>query len=144
MTTILGLVLVSSTVFASNCVTLDLNEGRERIKAIDGLSQERQSSHFEILKNAKTTQILACAGMSEIISKEDADFAIAELVASKKATIKSLNEQASFLTAGLADQNLSDVKKTVYSDSLKLVRQQLQDIQNKPDMAIAKIKQLSR
>ena len=144
ITTILGLVLMSSTVFAGNCVSLDLNEGRERIKAIDGLTQERQSSHFEILKNAKTTQILACAGMSENISTADADFAIAELVANKKMTVRLLSEQVAFLTAGLASQNLNDVKVAVYSDSLKLVRQQLQDLQNKPDLAIVKIKQLSR
>lgn len=144
MAAIIGLVLMSSTVFAGNCISIDLNEGQERIKAIEGLSQERQSLHFEILKNAKTTQLLSCAGMGESISKEDADFAIAELVASKKTTIRSLNNQVSFLTDGLADQNLSEVKRTVYSDSLKLVRQQLQDLQNKPDMAIAKIKQLSR
>jgi hypothetical protein len=144
MTTILGLVLMSSTVFAGNCVSLDLNEGQERIKAIEGLSQERQSLHFDVLKSAKTTQILACAGMNETLSKEEADFAISELMASKKAKIRGLNEQIEFLTAGLADQNLSEVKRSVYLDSLKLVRQQLQDLQNRPDMAIAKIKQLSR
>jgi hypothetical protein len=135
---------MSSTVFAGNCVSLDLKEGHERIKAIYGLSQERQTLHFKILKNAKTMQILACAGMDETISKEDADFAIAELVASKNATVQSLNEQVAFLTAGLSDHNLSEVKRTVYSDSLKLVRQQLQDLQNKPDMTIAIIKRQAR
>lgn len=144
MTTILSVVLMSSTVFAANCNSLDLAEGQKRIQGIEGLSIERQASHLNILKNAKTTQILACASLGEDISQDDARFAIGELVKSRIATIQALESQIAYMKSQLSNSELSSSKRELFSQNLALSSNQLDTLKNTQDSAITKITKLTK
>ncbi len=140
----LSLAIGSSFAFAADCVSLDLKLESERIQSIQGLSQERIGLHLDILKNAKTTQILTCAGLGEDISKADATFVLDELKKNRLNTIKSLTEQVEQNKVILQDTNISSSKRYFYVQALQLNSEQLNILLTAADPLILRIQKLSK
>ena len=129
---LIGLTLLSSfSALAAPCNSTDLNSSWKKIDSIEGISQERKELHFSISKNAKMTEVLACAGVNNLeISRDELQFAEFELDKNRVQEIEKLRANERMHKSKLSDRSLSNLKRELYQDALERVPSELQNIQD--------------
>ncbi len=144
VTAILGLMLISSTVLAGECVTKNLSQEKERLTTVQGISDAERSLLYKSAENTKELQILACAGFKESISESDSIFAINSINNERALKIAAIKKQEDRLKSLLQDNSINGLEREIYQQSLVFVPKRINQENELADTILKHIKRATR
>lgn len=124
---VLSLVSISLTAFAKDkCVTNDLLTEKAKIDKLEGLNDVERQFLIQGAYSVKMTQILACVGLNQKMSKADSEYGISYLEDELKTRIHTLESRRTNIETILANPETSEIERDVYSRSYELIPQEIE------------------
>ena len=143
MIAILSIVSISSTSFATTCISGNLQEDIQKIQSLN-LSQASKAMLIGESKSAKVSEIVACSATRELITREDSAFATMQLNLERALDIKKIDQEAQYLASLLSDSSLNEGLRQVYQQMLKETPQRIKEKNIFVDTVISNIKQRTK
>lgn len=142
MKAIFAFVLMASSTaaFAEPCVSIDLKQEQQKLSANKDLNDTQKAILYKMAGETKASQILACAGLRQAISKQDAQFAIVFIEADLSSKIADLLADQNFLQNSLKDPKILPSSRNLYEKTLQLIPSMIEEENRSANEVIESIK----